>query len=103
MFTLKSIIAISIFAYNSATTLLLVSMNDLVKLSETCAPLERNVCVEKLISLSDILASVNLECVLVKVSDHSSVGGSLFAGVVKWSTSTGHSPGLVENRMHAII
>lgn len=50
---------------------------------------------KQLFILFNVSIGINLKPVLVKEAHHSGVGGSLFAGVVKGSTSRCHSPGLV--------
>ncbi len=80
--------------------LAIVGMYDLVQILEACAPLQRNVSVQQLLTSLDIPGGVYLKPVLIKEALHVSVGSALLAGIVEGRASTSHAPGLLhEYRM----
>ena len=68
-------------------------MDDLIELREASAPLEADVSVEKLLVLLDVAVGEDLETILVEVTDHAGVGGTLLAGVVEGGAAGAHAPG----------
>mmetsp|Transcript_23753 Transcript_23753/g.49711 ORF Transcript_23753/g.49711 Transcript_23753/m.49711 type:complete len:208 (-) Transcript_23753:239-862(-) len=75
--------------------LAIIRMNNFIQLLEARTPLQRNVCVEKLLVSCDVTRGINLKSVLVEESNHAGVGSSLLAGVVEWCAAASHSPGLI--------
>ena len=75
--------------------LVIDSMYNFAEFSEACTPLKGDVSMKKLVSCLDILFSINLELIVLEVSDHLGISSSFLACVVIRSATTCHSPGLV--------
>lgn len=75
--------------------LLLLPIDDFVKVREARPPLEGDVCVQELLPLLDVPGGEYLEPVLVEVPHHAGVCGPLLVGVVVRGAAGSHSPGLV--------